>query len=1064
LRAISKRGWCAVVLVVLMAPVVLAGTTGKISGVVTDHATGQPIPGAAVSVQGTVLGSLTDDEGRYVILNVPVGTYTLHVSIIGYRPVELSNVAVSVDLTTYESFGLNQEAVEMQPMTVTAERPLVIQDQTSSLRLVTEQDVANLPTKSYQEVVSLQAGVVRFADNADVRVRGGNRENSNTATMHIRGGRRSEVAYFVDGFSQQDPVTGLSTTQINQNAIQEIAVTTGGFNAEYGWISSGAINVTTKEGTKQFHGGMDVVTDNFYNDSYDYNNYSFNLSGPLWKNTDKGNFFVSGERRWQGDRSPRSTTESMWNSLGISDENRLPVNSLSGYSWQGKITVNLNKNIKWRSGILGSYDDWREYNHAYLFNKVHSPRYVDQNNSFFTRIVHTVNPKTFYTLSANYYTTERERGDGEIFDDLMGYSRPASNPQFFTGDLFWKYDDMYAWRLDSSYVEGEGDADSMLVIDTVRVNPGDTGAVFIHTPVVDTLVRAIIDSSTSPAYIARSDIPDIGLTPFVAYDTTRNDDGDVTRVDTTWGRGFTSVARGDEGHVWEDYLHRKSSYIGLDFDLTSQITPLHEMKFGMSFQRHTLRYYQSYFPNNHHLYWSVSEQVNQETGAIDTVVTNNGFKDVNHYGYDLFGRESDTLSEGSAARNPITFAWYLQDKFEWQGLVINAGMRFDYFNPNTDRLRDPEAPLRFGTPGKLDDADFEHTKAQTRWSPRLGIGFPISDRSSFHLSYGKFFQRPDLENLYMSRDYLTRMIESTPYFILLANPNLEPEKTTAYEVGYTQQLGDYTRLDITAFHKDIEDLTVAFSQNAFVLESPTSFGTFRNADWGTVRGLEIGLKMRRNHNIQMDLNYSLEYAKGTGSWPQTEYNIVWQNQNAPRSSSPLEFDQRHKLTANVDVRTAAKEGPKLGDFYPLENAGVNFVMSANSGTPYTPVLIWQEVSSAAGAPDPKGGINSQYSPWVYRVDLKANRQFRIGQLQWDLYLWVLNLFDRDNVIDVYESTGRPNTTAWLNTDEGQNFIEANAEPTERSGLSGEELWRLKEHDPLNYDTPRQIRFGVRVNF
>lgn len=1049
MRQCFNRWWMAAAGLMLLASLALAGTTGKISGVVTDKETGQPIPGAAIVIEGTTLGVLSDDKGEFVLLNIPVGTYTLKGTLVGFTAVAMQNVSVSVDLTTYQNFGLTARTVEMGTITVVTERPLVIKDQTSSLRIVTEQDVQNMPTRGYQEVVALQAGVVSYRDNADSRQRG-YRENTNTATMSIRGGRRSEVAYFVDGFSQQDPVTGLSTTQINQNAIQEIAVTTGGFNAEYGWVSSGAINVTTKEGLSKYTGGVELVTDNLASRSYDYNIYALNLAGPLWPGSDKGTIFVSGERRWQRDRSPRSTTRDI---LG---EDRLPTNSLAGYSWQGKVTVDLTKDIKWRTGILGSFDDWREYQHDYLFDKAHAPRYKDMNNSLFTQIVHNLSPKTFYTLSANYFATEREKGDGVYFNDILGYARPVSNPQFFTGDLFWKYDDMYPSRLDSSYTPEDGD--SILVIDTVRTTPSDPKGLYIHTPAESVLVRAIIDSTTNPQVLAYSNVADIGLRDFVGYDTTWSADTQVVRVDTTWGRGFLAVGGGDEGHVWEDYLHRKSSYVGLKFDVTSQMQRHHEVKFGLEFQRHTLRYYQSFFPHQVHGYFDVS------VVGGDTVVNNNGFKDVNHYGYDLFNRESDTLSEGAAARHPITFAAYLQDKFEWEGLVLNAGLRFDYFNANTDRLRNAEIPLAFGSPNKLDDADFEKTKAETRLSPRIGIGFPISDLANFHLSYGKFFQRPDLENLYMSRDYLARMLEQTPYFNLLANPNLAPEQTTAYEVGYTQQLGDYTRLDITAFHKDVEDLTVAATQNTLVENSPSSFGTFRNADYGTIRGLELGIKMRRNHNIQFDWSYTIEYAKGTGSWPQTQYNIIWQNMNSPRHSNALDYDQRHKISANLDIRAGHHEGFKIGNFYPLENAGANFVLVAGSGTAYTPVIPWNEVSSAALAPDPNGSINSEYKPWNYRVDVKANRTFRVGKLNWDIYLWVLNLFDRKNVVDVYESTGRPNTTAWLNTDDGRGFIKSNADPTERSGLSGEELYRLKERSPLNYDTPRQIRFGAKLNF
>ena len=1039
----------AVASLMLLASLALAGTTGKISGVVTDKETGQPIPGAAITIEGTTIGALSDDQGQFVLLNIPVGTYTLKGSIVGYTAVAMQNVSVSVDLTTYQNFELSARSVEMGTITVVTERPLVIKDQTSSLRIVTEQDVQNMPTRGYQDVVSLQAGVVAYRDNADSRQRGF-RENTNTTSMNIRGGRRSEVAYFVDGFSQQDPVTGLSTTQINQNAIQEIAVTTGGFNAEYGWISSGAINVTTKEGLTKYAGSADMVTDKMASTSYDYNLYALDLTGPLWPTWDKGTFFVSGERRWQRDRSPHSTTKS---SLG---QDYLPTNSLSGYSWQGKVTVNLTKDLKWRTGVLGSNDDWREYQHDYLFDKSHAPRYEDKNNSLFTQIIHNLSSRTFYTLSANYFMTERERGDGVYFNDILGYARPVSNPQFFTGDLFWKYDDMYPSRLDSTYEVVDGE--STLVVDTVQVQPSDPKAVYIHTPVDSVLVRAIIDSTTNPGTLAYSNVPDIGLNPFTAVDTTWSGDTLVVRVDTTWGRGFKAVASGDEGHVWEDYLHRKSSYIGMKFDITSQLQRHHEVKFGLEFQRHTLRYYQSFFPHQVHGYFNVDVVGN------DTVVVNNGFKDVNNYGFDLFNRESDTLSKGSEARHPITFATYLQDKFEWEGLVLNAGLRFDYFNANTDRLKDPTRPLGYGEANKLDDADFEKTKAETRLSPRVGIGFPISDKANFHLSYGRFFQRPDLENLYMSRAYLARMLEQTPYFNLLANPNLAPERTTAYEVGYTQQLGDFTRLDITAFHKDVEDLTVAYTQNAEIKSSATSFGTFRNADYGTIRGLEVGIKMRRNHNLQFDWSYTLQYAKGTGSWPQTQYNIVWQNQTSPRFSNALDYDQRHKVSANLDIRAAQHEGPRIGNFYPLENTGVNFVLVASSGTAYTPVIPWNEVSTAALAPDPNGSINSEYKPWTSRLDLKASRTFRAGKLGLEVYLWVLNVFDRKNVVDVYESTGRPNTTAWLNTEDGQKFIANNAAPTERSGLSGEQLYRLKEQSPLNYDAPRQIRLGAKVSF
>ena len=990
MRALSKRGWLAVGLVALIVPIAIAGTTGKLTGVVTDKATGQPMPGAAVSVKGTVLGALTDDEGRYVILNVPVGTYTVKASLVGYRPMELTDVAVSVDLTTYEGFELEGQAVEMQPITVTRERPLVIQDQTSSLRIVDDQAITNMPTRGYEEVVSLQAGVVRFADNGAKGRARGDRENTTTGSLHIRGGRASEVAYYVDGFSQQDPLTGLSTVNINQNAIQEVQLTTGGFNAEYGKISSGTVNVTTKGGTavQNYSGGVELSTDNLKVDkTYDYNLYAIDLSGPLLPKSERASFFASAERRWQGDRSPRSNVEQ-----SFGGEHRLPENSLSGYTWQGKVNLSLSNALQFKAGILGSQDDWREFQMDYYFNREHSPRYKDENNSLYGQIVHNVSPKTFYTASVNYFTVKRIRGDGLHFDNLLDYARPDGQTRFDASTLFQLGDDP-------------------------------------ATP--DSFVTIMIDGHEARVPIEAT----------------------VIDVDTVNGTADTTIYA-NEAHVWDDYLKRQSSYVGLDFDITSQVHSHHEIKAGAEFQRHTLRYFRSLFP------------VDAYKG-----LAGGGFRDVDNYGYDKFGDESDTLAPGNEARHPTEYAAYIQDKFEWEGLVVNAGIRLDILDVKSRRLINEAVPLN-GTPGAGDpqaldvDSDMEEADVQTNLSPRLGVGFPVSDRTVFHFSYGKFFQRPDLQNLYVSWDYMEYKIKTGGYYYAFGNPNLEPAKTTAYEIGLTTQVSEYSRVTLTAYYKDAEGNTEVVNQNAdSALSGGTkNFATYRNADFATVRGIDLDYHMRQNRNISLDVNYTLAYAKGTGSDANTQSNPAWQNKEAPKQSTALEFDQRHQFSLNLDIRTLDGEGPRLGSFFPLENAGINILFNAASGVPYTKMDVYNEITLGAVTSVPDGGINARYGPWIYRVDLKANRRFNVGNLNMDFYVLVLNLFDRDNAIDVYESTGLPNTTGWLSSPAGQEFLSKEGDEVDYTGVSNRQKYEIKQNDPNNYDTPRQIRFGVRALF
>ncbi len=940
----------ALFLVLTICSLSLAATVGKISGKITDKETGAPLPGVAVTIAGTTMGSLTDVEGQYFILNVPVGTYTVKAEIIGYGAVELKGLTVSVDLTSDADFQLSSKALVGEVQEVVAERPLVIRDQTKSLKIVSGDEVKQLPTRGYTDVVGLSAGVVAYAENPEasfVGTRGG-REISNQPALNIRGGRQGDVAYFVDGFSQQDALTNMSTTAINNNAIEEISISTGGFSAEYGWVSSGAINVTTKEGAKAYSGAIEGITDGFMgnSDRYNTNIIAFNIDGPLLPNTDKASFFASMERRRFGDRTPRSIADG-----------RLPHNDLSGWTWQAKLRYDLNARNILRFGTLGSYEKWREFRMNYYFNSTHAPRYLDENYSYYGKWTNNISKKTFFELGATYYITKRLRGDETHWDDIYAYGRPGGNPTFDEFRLFWIGDD--------------------------------------------------------PA------------TPE------------------------------DEGHVWEDLLRRYSSYIGVNWDMTSQINEHNEVQFGFDFERHLLRYYNHLDPTR--IDTTITDPVEFARGA---------WQDANFFGYNNSGEE--TVDDGrDGAKKPYTFALYLQDKFEWEGLVVNAGLRWDYLNVNTDRLRDEENPLdpdrylldenatneQIDLAGRLDDGDFEKAKAEQKLSPRLGVGFPVSDRTVLHVNYGKFFQRPELQYLYVGSQFLERMVKDAPYYSPIGNPNLEPEETTAYEVGFAHQLGDFTSLNITAYFKDVKGLTQVINQPSL----PNAFATYRNTDFGTIKGVDVSLKMRRTRSISGELNYSLSYASGTGSYATSQGNIAWTNTERPIRISPMDFDQRHKLTAVMDIRAGNNQGPRWGTVHPFENAGLNLVFRAASGTPYSPMEVYDEITLASVTPTPVGKINSRSGPWTYRLDLKANKTFQLARLNLDVYLWVLNVLDVENAMDVYEGTGLPNNTGYLATTDGRAAID-------RNGQTYLDRYLFKQANPANYDTPRQVRLGMRVAF
>ena len=184
----AKLRW---ILLLISLPALLFGqSSGKLVGVVKDKGTNEPLPGVNISLEGTTMGAASDVDGYFVILNVPVGTYTVRANFIGYQDVFMEKVRVSADVTAEVNFNLSETAIEGQAVVITAEKPLVEKHITQSVSLVTSDDLENMPVRGFNNVIATQNSVV---------VQDGN--------VHIRGGRHDEVGYYIDGASSIDPLT-----------------------------------------------------------------------------------------------------------------------------------------------------------------------------------------------------------------------------------------------------------------------------------------------------------------------------------------------------------------------------------------------------------------------------------------------------------------------------------------------------------------------------------------------------------------------------------------------------------------------------------------------------------------------------------------------------------------------------------------------------------------------------------------------------------------------------------------------------------------------------------------
>ena len=271
-----KRLLLIVLFVLSMVSYVFSGITGKIAGKITDE-NGEPLVGANVVLQGTTLGAATDAEGDYYIINIPPGAYTLTTSMMGYTTVSKTEVSVSVDRTTTEDFSLKSAVISGEEVVAVAEREVIAMDRSASVISISASEVRSIPTaNSVDKVISLQTGV-----DWDPFTRGdGARAGGDTrAEISIRGGERGQTELMVDGLTMVDNRGNRPLITVNPSAIEEINVVKGGFNAEYGNVRSGLINIVTKEGSaSNYNGSFEARVSpghrkHFGESIYDPNNY-----------------------------------------------------------------------------------------------------------------------------------------------------------------------------------------------------------------------------------------------------------------------------------------------------------------------------------------------------------------------------------------------------------------------------------------------------------------------------------------------------------------------------------------------------------------------------------------------------------------------------------------------------------------------------------------------------------------------------------------------------------------------------------------------------------------------
>ena len=522
----------------------------------------------------------------------------------------------------------------------------------------------------------------------------------------------------------------------------------------------------------------------------------------------------------------------------------------------------------------------------------------------------------------------------------------------------------------------------------------------------------------------------------------------------------------ETGRTYGSYNKTENQTLNMDIDFTSQIQN-HLIELGGGVNYNILRYFAigpAGLASDNLRGFSMASQfyaLQPSVFGYDITGTNHTSND-NYSKLLLQDSSIQNVQTGFAPRKPVISYAYIQDRFELNDIVLNVGLRADYFDSQSQQVANPELPF-VQVPLNIDPSGYslitKKKKPEFYLSPRIGLGFPITATTVFHAQYGKFIQEPPLNLMYFTPWNVTALENPSNAQATVIVGDLKSEVTTQYEIGFRHVLGDIAALNITAFYKNTEGLlntAPVFYQISEGQQQLTYF-SYLNADFGTVKGLAVSLDITRLSYFDVSLNYTYALAEGTGSSTSSSYVSAFRNLGSeiPKVIAPLDFDQRHTGTVNLGFFI-----PK-GQFGIFETVNANVLVSFNSGRPYTPLLVQHLLATGDNTQygDTKGYVNSSYGPGNFRIDLKLEKSFDLmNNLAITPYLWVENLFDAVNVVNVYRSTGDPYTTGWLTTKEG---ISATSGPTGNIIAAD---YRSLERDPTNFGIPRLIRLGIKFNF
>jgi len=905
--------------IIMLFSVAFAQTSGKIMGTVTDE-NGNPLPGANVIIEGTVYGAAANEEGFYVILNVPPDIYTVSASYVGFARLSQSGVRVEIDLTTEVDFSMKPQAFQGETVTVVAKMPVVKKDVSGSQLSMSSEEIEILPATSVGEVLGLKAGI--------------------SSDLSIRGSGSDQVLFMVDGIAQRDSRNNSPVQTIPLSAVQEVSVQTGGMSAEFSNVRSGIVNVVAKEGPKDHYTAT----------------VSYKMSPPDYKH-----FGVS----------PYSA-DSYWLRPYLDDE------------------------VCWQGMAASDWDYWTklqyEGNQFEGWNAVSGRSFSDND------------PSTDLTAAAaqRLFKWER-RKDGFIRDSDynidLGFGGPVPFVSKSLGDLrfyasFFQNQNMYLIPLSTP---GLTNTSALLKVTSDISNKTKLSMTYNYGNMKGTSRGGT--NFFSSAYNIANSLDRIGFTlPWRVFTyeyfsqmevVTNNLSAKVTHMldadtyfDVTLSRNQRDYTKGygqlrDTTFTYEIFpgYFVNEAPVGYSFEYENGIS-------GMA----TGGPFAAARDSSQIVTWNLR-------GSYRTQLNrNNQLKAGFDFTYDdlyIFLRGVNPLPDGNYrtefSRAPFRLSAYVEDKLEFEGLVINAGLVGDYIQPNGDWYTPTSVydgnffaafPEEWVEIDNVPDSLKIKADAQFTLSPRLGISHPISENSKLFFNYGHYYQLPMAEDMFQI-DY-QKFTNQVNYF---GNPSMDLARTVSYELGYEQSFFDNYLLHISAYYKDVKDQ----QDYTRYINSQGNVNYYRltNNSFEDIRGFEIELTKRTGRWLAGNINY--EYR--VNSYGYFGYKYYYENPSEqreyekqnPQETKPL---PRPRAKSYIDLHTPYDFHPAIADWHFV------LISSWTSGAWFTwnPRLVENQ----------RGAVIRNNVRWKdsWGFDLKISKSFSIGNnMSVKFFADVNNLFN-----------------------------------------------------------------------